>query len=278
MVEVKGLPRTHVYGSLGESYTEGAPAHLAETAKIIDLIRSPVHLVFQNGTLHVLTRVPSKSLTPSTAREERFVIATEHDPKKTTVKDAIIRHFEAMGKFNQNTGNYTLNKAARPNAKLDGAYFDLANTKHSGKGYIGVTNNAPYDNVPLDEFIKNLKDSAGAPLHAETKRKILEAPSNKVFHLSLRNDNAIEHINALAQSFQEHIRQKPDEPFEAMVSRIIRDSSPRKTISVNAERDFSSGKLAYTDYHTGESFTPKPREPPAPIKKQGFFGSLFGKK
>jgi len=277
MVEAhKPLPKLHVFGSQGEAYTEAAPTHLKGIAEMMDRIRSPVHVVYDGKKLYIGTRINTVALGPGTERSERYALFTEHDPEKTNVKDAIIRHFGAIGQFNENTGHYTLSQRAKAGVKLKEAYFDLANAKHGEQSYVGITKDVQQDNVPLDEFINALKKPAQVKLHGEAVRKILDAPAKDTVHASLKTSNAADIVDALAQVAQEHIRQKPGEPFEAAMPRLLQGSGrPHRTVSINPENLLSPLRsIARIDLETGEAVAPRPREPPAPEKKPGLFGWL----
>ncbi len=273
------MPRLHVYGSEGEHYTENAPQHLGGIARKMDEIRSPAHIVYDGRKLFVGTRINAESLTPKTNRSERFVLFTEHDPANSGVKDAIIRHFGAIGRFNEKAGNYELNKAAMPGAKLKDAHFDTANATHGNRTSVLITGRAPYESAPLEEFIESLRKPSPAAVHAEAVKKILEAPTGDTVHASLKTNNAAEMVDAIAQVAQAHIKQRPGEPFEVAMPRLLQGAGrPHKTISINPERMLSAiQSIKRIDLETGEAVVPKPREPPAPAKKPGLFGSLFRK-
>jgi hypothetical protein len=275
----KPLPKLHVYGSIGERYTEGAPERLAGIASEIDRIRSPVHVFYDGKKLYIGTRVNTSALGPGTERSERYAFFTEHDPGATSVKDAVIRHFEAIGQFNESPGNYAFNQKARAGAKLKGAYFDLANATHGNLAYVGITDGAPFDSARLGEFIESLRKPSQAGVPAEAVKKILDAPKSDTVHASLKISSAAEMVGALAQLAQAHIRQRPGEPFEAAIPRMLMGPGrPHKTVNINPELVLSAiGSIARIGLETGESVAPKPREPPAPAKKTGFLGRLLGR-
>jgi hypothetical protein len=236
-----------------------------------------VHVVYDGKKLYIGTRINTSALGHGTTRSERYALFTEHDPLKASVKDAIIRHFGAIGQFNENTSHYSLNAAAKAGAKLKGAYFDLANATHGKESYVGITRDVPYDNVPLGEFVESVRNARGVKLRDEAVRKILDAPAKDTVHASLKTSNAAEIVDALAQVAQAHMKQKPGEPFEAAMPRmLLGPNRPHKTVSINPERMLSPiSSITRIDLETGEMVVPKPREEkPVPMKRPGLFGWL----
>ena len=277
------LPKLFVVDSGGAAYTQNTPRHLEEAAGVIDSIRSPLHIIYDKGNLFVGTRVNAKALGEGSKREERYAIFTQHDPKKTSVRDAAISHLTAMARFNESAPNMEFNSRARRGARLEGAYFDFEGTAHEGKSKIGITAGAPEGSAPILEFIRHLEETRDAHIHGEAIRKIIypEGTAGKLIHASLDTDSAAAHVNALARIVEEHIRQKPDEPLEAAMPRYLRElGNSRKTIFVGRPSALAPFNKARVELETGKIVEPPQKTQqasPQPKKDPGLFGRLFKK-
>jgi len=270
--------RIHVFNSSGEKLS-GAPDFLEHPVSGIDYTHTPLTILYDRKKgLFLGTRVNTLSLEKGTRREERVVFFTQHDPN-TPMIEAGIRHFEALSGFND-ISEQVLSKNSAKGGKFAKAYIDFPDTNQDNKPSAEITHDQmdPKEPTGLEKFIKSLKDQKGSAPHGDAIRKIIESEANaqEPVIAAMPNEMAASHASALLHIAGEHIRQRPDVPFKAAMTRYTSfNRGDPKTIYILPQSQAST--KARIELETGKLVEPPPKPKPIEPAKKGFFGKLFRK-
>lgn len=132
----------------GNVFAEGAPGVAGPFARAVSANKSPLHLVWDGGSLKIGSLVYTCAL-GTRFLGKRYVLITEHRLEELTVKavrEAIISHFNALQRPGGNAGGIPF-EGAHLASHCCGAAKTLR---------IGLAEGAPKDCVPLAEFIGSL--------------------------------------------------------------------------------------------------------------------------